>query len=228
MNYQNPVSQSRNRKPQSGPGRPAAGESLTPLEVAEAALNLIVAEGEQALTMRRLGEVLGVKAMALYNHFPDKEAILDAVANLALARVPLPPAKGPWKSRIKALCHGIRSMALQYPNVFCVAMYRRVPPESALPQIEWALSAFAEAGLSPAAQAVAYHTMRLYVRAYCLWEIEELRANRAGEPAEFARLTAPYPRTAAAASLIFAPNPDRQFEAGLDLILSGLQAGREK
>ncbi len=220
--------QSRTRKPQIGPGRPAAGKELTPQEVAEAAFQLILAEGEEALTMRRLGEVLGVKAMALYNHFPDKEAILDAVANLALARVPLPSAKGSWKSRIKALCHGIRGMALQYPNVFRVAMNRRVPPASALPQIEWALTAFAEAGLAPGAQAVAYHTMRLYVRAYCLWEIEECGANAPGNPGELGRLIAQHPRTAAAESLIFTPDRDRQFEAGLELILRGLVVSKER
>jgi AcrR family transcriptional regulator len=196
--------------------------------VAQAAFGLIVAEGEGALTMRRLGELLGVKAMALYNHFPDKEAILDAVANAALSRLSMPPAKGGWKSRIKALCHAIRGLALQYPNVFRVAMDRRLPPAAALPQIEWALSAFAEAGLAPAAQAAAYHTMRLYVRAYCLWELEELRVNHGGESAELARALAPFPHTVAAATFIFNPDPDRQFEAGLDLILRGLPVGKER
>jgi TetR/AcrR family transcriptional regulator, tetracycline repressor protein len=219
------ISNRTTRKPRKGPGRPAAGESLTPQEVAEAALQLILAKGEGALTMRRLGEVLGVKAMALYNHFPDKEAILDVVASLALSRLPAPPAKGPWKSRIKAICHGFRSMALEHPNLFRVAMTRPTPPSSALPQIEAALSAFADAGLPPAAQAVAYHTLRLYVRAYCLWEIEE--ASQGGDPAELARVAAvSYPRTAAAAHLIFIPDRNRQFEAGLDLIVRGLQTSK--
>jgi AcrR family transcriptional regulator len=191
--------------------------------VAEAALQLVLVEGEGALTMRRLGEVLGVKAMALYNHFPDKEAILDAVASLALARLPAPSAKGPWRSRIKALCHGIRSMALEHPNLFRVAMTRPTPPGSAMPQIESALLALADAGLAPASQAVAYHTLRLYVRAYCLWEIEEL--NRGGD---LARVTTLNPHTAAAMRLIFRPDPDRHFEAGLDLILRGLRVGKEQ
>lgn len=228
MKNQDVVRRTRNRKPQSGPGRPAAGQELTPQEVAEAAFDLIVAEGEEALTMRRLGDALGVKAMALYNHFPDKEAILDAVADLALSRVPLPPAKGPWKSRIKALCHAIRRMALLHPNVFPVAMGRQVPPTSALPQIEWALSALAEAGLTPAAQAVAYHTLRLYVRAYCLWEIEELRVNGVGDTAAIERMAAGFHHTAAAATFLFAPNADRQFEAGLDLILRGLPVSGDR
>jgi len=223
MNQQG-LAQNRTRKPQKGPGRPAAGKSLTPQEVAEAAMQLIGTEGEQALTMLRLGDVLGVKAMALYNHFPDKDAILDSVASLAITRLPAPPAKGSWKSRIKAICHGIRSMALEHPNLFRVAMTRPTPPSSALPQIETALSALADAGLAPAAQAVAYHTLRLYVRAFCLWEIEEF--SRGVDPTELARAAAPYPHTAAVASLIFTPDADRQFEAGLDLILRGLHSSK--
>ncbi|MCL4222492.1 MAG: TetR/AcrR family transcriptional regulator [Phycisphaerales bacterium] len=194
----------------------------------EAALRLILAEGEGALTMRRLGEVLGVRAMALYNHFPNKEAILDAVASLAFASMPVPPDKGHWRTRIKGLCFGIRGMALQQPNVFRVAMTRRVPPEKALPHIAAALSAFADAGLPPAAQAVAYQTVRLYVRAHCLWEIEELGVHRDGASAGFTHATTDLSKTAAAAKMVFAPDPDRQFEAGLDLILRGLQVSKER
>jgi AcrR family transcriptional regulator len=214
------------RKPKKGPGRPAAGESLTPQEVAEAALQLILAEGEAALTMRHLGEVLGVKAMALYNHFPNKEAILDAVTSLSMSRLPSPPAKGPWKSRIKAICRGFRAFAQEQPNLFRVAMSRPTPPTTSLPLIESVLSALSEAGLAPAAQAVAYQTLRLYVRAYCLWEIEELRPIQARDWAELAGATKPYPRTAAVLEQLFAPEAERQFEAGLDLFLRGLKTDK--
>lgn len=216
------------RKKRRGPGRPAAGESLTPKDVAAAALQLIGAEGESALTMRRLGSMLGVNAMALYNHFPDKEAILDAVASQVFAGMPLPPSKGPWKLRIKSLCFGIRELALHQPNVFRVAMTRHIPPEKSWPHIAAALSAFADAGLAPAAQVVAYQTVRLYVRAHCLWEIEELRVHRNGDSTELARAVSAYPGAAAAVNLIFAPDADRQFEAGLNLILRGLQSSQEQ
>jgi len=191
--------------------------------VAAAALQLIASEGESALTMRRLGELLGVKAMALYNHFADKEAIVDAVASMVFAGMPLPPAKGPWKSRIKSICFEVRALALKQPNVFRVAMTRHIPPEKSLPHIAAALSAFADAGLSPAAQVVAYQTVRLYVRAHCLWEIEELRVHRISDSADAARAASQYPSVSAAVNLIFAPDPERQFEAGLELILRGLQ-----
>lgn len=224
MNDQTGTKPIRTRKPRKGPGRPAAGESLTPREVAVAALQLVLTEGEEALTMRRLGEELGVKAMALYNHFADKDAILDAVASLALTQLPVAPEKGPWKSRIKAICHGIRRMALERPRLFRVAMTRPTPPASALPQIESALAALAEAGLTPAAQAVAYHTLRLYVRAYCLWEIEELGSRPV--TAELTEAASSFPRVTAAMEHVFAPDLDRQFEAGLDLILRGLNVSQ--
>jgi AcrR family transcriptional regulator len=226
MNDQKGAAPNRHRQPRKGPGRPSAGESLTPKEVSEAALQLVLAEGEGALTMRGLGEVLGVKAMALYNHFADKEAILDAVAALALTRLPSPPTKGVWQTRIKAICHGIRSMARQHPKLFRVAMTRPTPPTSALPQIESALAALADAGLPPAAQAAAYTTLRLYVQAYCLWEIEE--AHRGNDLAALARTAVPYPHTTAAFQHLFAPDADRHFEAGLDLILRGLRVNGKR
>lgn len=228
MNKQPMVKQKRDRTPRKGPGRPAAGESLKPQEVTEAALDLIRSEGQEALTMRRLGEALGVKAMALYNHFPNKEAILDAVASLAFASMPVPRERGHWKTRIKELCFEIRRLALQQPSVFRVAMTRRIPPENSMPHVAAALSAFADAGLPPRAQAVAYQTLRLYVRAHCLWEIEDLGAHRDGAPAEFTHAITDRSGTAAAVKLVFAPDPDRQFEAGIDLILRGVQTANER
>ncbi|MBX3463289.1 MAG: TetR/AcrR family transcriptional regulator C-terminal domain-containing protein [Planctomycetes bacterium] len=216
----------RRRRPRQGPGRPAAGETLTQAEIANAALQLILAEGEAALTMRRLGEVLGVKAMALYNHFADKEAILDAVAALALTRLPAPPTKGAWQTRLKAICHGVRSLARQQPGVFRVAMSRPTPPTNAWLHIESVLAALADGGLPPAAQVAAYNTLRLYVQAFCLWEIEAARHRQDAEG--LARTAAPYPLTTAALPHLVAPDLDRQFEAGLDLILRGLRATMER
>jgi len=47
--------------------------------VVDAALEFIDANGLPGLTMRRLGEQLGVEAMALYRYVPSKEDLLDAV-----------------------------------------------------------------------------------------------------------------------------------------------------
>ena len=216
--------QKQEKKTRNRPGRPAMGQSLTPQDVAQAALELIDSEGLNAFSMRRLGQSLGVEAMALYNHFADKEAILNAVASLTLERVPVPLAKGSWRNRIKDLCFSVRSIGLRHPNLFPLAMTRRTAPASALRLVEGALAALADAGLSLEAQSNAYHTCFQYVRGFCLWEIEELGLKHDRKPADLAAVPSAYPRTAAATKLIFTPDLDRQFEAGLQLILRGIQA----
>lgn len=201
-------------------GRPAAGQSISPQQIIEAALRIIEVEGIDQLSMRRLGQELGVQAMALYNHYNGKEAILDAVAGHILSEIPLPPKGGSWKSRIKTLCCGIRSAAQKNPNLFRVAMTRPLPPALSLPLIDAALSALAGAGLSLKEQAGAYHTLRLYVRAFCLWEIEEY-INKP-DTFDLASMMRNYPDAAEVVKLNFSADADNQFEQGINLILRGL------
>ena len=49
---------------------------LTRVRILKAALRLVDREGLKALSMRRLGHALGVEAMSLYNHVPNKAAVL--------------------------------------------------------------------------------------------------------------------------------------------------------
>ncbi len=77
-------------------------EPLSREKIVDKALEILDAEGVEGLSMRRLGEALGVEAMALYHHFPNKDAILDGV----LARIidetgpamPVANAESDWKS----------------------------------------------------------------------------------------------------------------------------------
>ena len=56
-------------------------------QVVAAARKVIEDEGRDALTMRRLGDELGIRAPSLYKHFPDKAAVELAVIEEALAEV---------------------------------------------------------------------------------------------------------------------------------------------
>ena len=63
----------RTRKPR-GQGASRRGEILA------AAKRLFVEDGVQHVTMRRIAAEVGVSATALYVYFPDKDAILQAIA----------------------------------------------------------------------------------------------------------------------------------------------------
>jgi AcrR family transcriptional regulator len=53
------------------------------IQITHAALRIYAAKGPKGLTMRALGAALGVCASALYRHFRNKDAILEAVVDAA-------------------------------------------------------------------------------------------------------------------------------------------------
>ncbi|MGO1051493.1 TetR/AcrR family transcriptional regulator [Crossiella sp. CA198] len=55
--------------------------------IAEAALSILLAEGAQAVTMRRVAAAAEVTTMASYRHFPNREALLRKVVDTAVAEV---------------------------------------------------------------------------------------------------------------------------------------------
>ena len=66
--------------------------SLNPALVVERALAIVDAEGLDALTVRKVADEFGVTPMALYWHFSNKDALLEAVGDAVLAE-PLVPGR---------------------------------------------------------------------------------------------------------------------------------------
>jgi AcrR family transcriptional regulator len=67
-----------------GARAPAARDTYRHGNLREAAISaafaLVAAGGETALSLRRVAEAVGVAHRSLYNHFADREALVDAVA----------------------------------------------------------------------------------------------------------------------------------------------------
>lgn len=76
-------------------------EPLSREKIVRKAIEILDSDGVERVTMRRLGEALGVEAMALYHHFPNKDAILDAVAARIIEETgpgEPPDGGGDWKT----------------------------------------------------------------------------------------------------------------------------------
>jgi AcrR family transcriptional regulator len=56
-------------------------------EALEAATELVAQQGYQSLSLRRVAETVGVAHRSLYNHFENREALLDAVAEEGFVRL---------------------------------------------------------------------------------------------------------------------------------------------
>jgi AcrR family transcriptional regulator len=56
-------------------------------KIAEAARRLLDREGAEAVTMRRVADAVGITAMAIYRHYPDRDALLNALADQGFAEL---------------------------------------------------------------------------------------------------------------------------------------------
>lgn len=123
---------------------------LTPSSIADAALRLGDREGGEAMTMRRIAGELGCDPMALYRHFPDRTALLDAVADLALTAVPPPDPALPWDERLRRVADDIRAAALAHPGIAAHVAARPPLAEQGQRIGAGVFAALGEAGLAPA------------------------------------------------------------------------------
>jgi AcrR family transcriptional regulator len=49
--------------------------------IADAALAILESEGSSAVTMRRVAQAVGITPMAIYYHFPNREALLNTITD---------------------------------------------------------------------------------------------------------------------------------------------------
>jgi AcrR family transcriptional regulator len=100
--------------------------SLTRSDIVASAVDLARREGLEALTIRRLAAEMGAGRMSLYRHVPDKNALLDLVANEIAERSVIPPEAltGPWQERLLHLAHGMRDQLTTYPGFAELIMVR--------------------------------------------------------------------------------------------------------
>ena len=114
-----------------------ARRPLTRARILTAALRLVDREGLEALSMRRLGQALGVEAMSLYNHVPNKAAVLDGLVELLLGELEIPgPEAGDWWERIRRIAHSYRRSAHAHPHAFPLAVTRPYNTPATLRQLE--------------------------------------------------------------------------------------------
>ena len=90
----------------------ATEERRTPLtrdRVLQAAVDLADRGGNEALSMRKLGQELGVDAMALYRHVRSKDDLLDGLVEAIVGQIEGPFPADDWKAALRAQAMAARS-----------------------------------------------------------------------------------------------------------------------
>ncbi|MEV4277223.1 TetR/AcrR family transcriptional regulator [Actinoplanes xinjiangensis] len=195
---------------------------LTPARIADAALTLGDRDGPAAMSMRRIATDLGCDPMAIYRHFPNREALLDAVADLALTDVTDPGPGLPWDQRLSAILGAVRAAALRHPGIAAHIAARPPLGPQGLRLAAGLTASLTEAGLSPSAVVQTMQTLIAYVAAALAM------ADNAGVRDErwhqVSQAISGLPGSAVPAGTLPVVGSLEQFDYGLRLLLHGIRA----
>ena len=133
-----------------------AGKGLDRDAIVQAALDSIDRHGSQGLTMRGLGQDLGVEAMSLYRYVSGREDLLEAVVAMLLEGLSdLDEQLGKtWQGYLQGLAHAVRRIAVEHPAAFPLVATRHPaapwlrPPLRSLELVEDFLSALSGFGFT--------------------------------------------------------------------------------
>jgi AcrR family transcriptional regulator len=227
------------------PATPPADSSAKPRaplsreRVLRAAVELADESGIESLTMRRLGQALGVEAMSLYNHVANKDDLLDGIIDLVLGEIELSPAPEDWEPAMRATAISAHDILLRHPwacsLILSPTTIRIIPAR--MRYIESVLRRLREAGFSAELTYHGYHALDSHILGFTLWQIgHSIDTEKLPDFVATVLRELPvdeYPYLLEHAEQHFkdsGPGDVSEFEFGLDLILDGLKrlaAGRD-
>ena len=209
----------------------AARAPLSRGRVLDAAVALADAGGIEALTMRRLGQELGVEAMSLYRHVASKDDLLDGMVDAVFGEIELPSEGTDWRTAMRRRALSVRAALTRHPWATPLMQSRSTPGPATLRHHDAVIGSLRSAGFPIALVAHAFSALDSYIYGFALqqrslpFETEEETAELAaaimaqfpaGEYPNLVELTVEH---------VLQPGYDygEEFELGLDLILDGLE-----
>ena len=210
--------------------RPRGRQPLTRERVLDTALRLADQGGLEALSMRKLGQALGVEAMALYYHFANKERVLDGIVDLVFGEIDVPAIGADWKTALRERAISVRDALARHRWAIGLMESRTNPGPANLRHHDAVIGCLRAAGFDMAMAAHAYSALDAYIYGFALTKMN-LPFESTTDIADMAETMlepfplGEYPNLADFISEhAMKPGYDfgDEFEYGLDVILDGL------
>jgi len=208
--------------------------------VLRAAITLADKGGIESLTMRKLGQALGVEAMSLYRHVANRGEILDGIVEEVIGEIELPAKGADWKMAMRRRAISAHEVILRHPWASTLIESRVLLSPAMLRYSDAIIGSLREGGFPLQTTYRALFLLDSYVYGFALQELSwPVPAAEVAASAARLRLQVPadiYPNVAAMMEFAADPanrlaNPSgdtgsgysAEFEFGLDLILDGLE-----
>ena len=199
-----------------------------------AAIRLADRDGLAALSMRRLGTELGVEAMALYHHFPNKDTLLDGMVEELATAAPVARFDGTdWREGLRGYTRARLETLAAHPNLVPLVLSRPATTAGNLHMMERLLQSLRTAGFRPRQALDMVYALNglILVHAAIGAGVGDVPPPH-GEPGQTSRLAGlpaeTYPLLAEAARASANRDPTARFEFALEALLTGFAAARRE
>ena len=215
------------------PTRPVS-DTRAPLSrerVLSAAVAFADEHGIGSLSMRKLGDALGVEAMSLYNHVANKDELLGGMVDVVFGEIDLPPTGADWKAAMRRRAGSARGALGRHPWAIGLMESRTSPGPATLRHHDAVLGSLRAGGFPVELAAHAFSVLDSYIYGFALQEAT-LPFDGAEETAEVAQMILgqlrpdEYPHlTELTVEHVLQPGYDYgdEYEFGIELILDGLE-----
>jgi AcrR family transcriptional regulator len=186
-------------------------------DVVDAATALLDTYGIADLTMRRLARELAVSPGALYWHFPNKQALLGAVADRILQPACAQPPATSWQDRVAQIGAKLRDALLSHTDgaELVSASFASGQSEAMSRIVAELADAATNAGVASEQAGLAARTVVYYVLGFTADEQSRLQWDAAGA-------------TLADDQSMLTTDPTRRFAFGLRLLVDGMASARSE
>jgi AcrR family transcriptional regulator len=233
----------RGRADQHARGRGRHGQGLSREEIVDAAIAIADSEGAEAVSMRRIAQVLRAGAMSLYWHLANKEHLLELMLDALMADVEVPEPTGDWQNDLRVQARSTRKVLLRHNWVIDFITARPALGPNTLRNLDKSLATLDRLEVDTATAMNILQTVGTYVSGAVIRELAELRVQQEHEQlvradTEWAAKLEQWRKRLAATGLfdhflrILRDNVDpdaedtrdERFEFGLDCVLEGIAA----
>jgi len=177
-----------------------------------------------------LAGALGTGPMTLYNYVKDRDDLDALVVEAVLAEISRPRPHGDWQHDVRAIVEATWRTVRRHPHVIPLVLTRRTLHETTLDWAEALLDALAGSGRSGSELLIAFRTVSGFVMG--LAQAQLAGPLSAGADPDIARAQAlppaRYPRLIEIAKAATRLGADREFRAGLDIVMTGLADPRKR
>ncbi|MEM8808363.1 MAG: TetR/AcrR family transcriptional regulator C-terminal domain-containing protein [Cyanobacteria bacterium P01_G01_bin.38] len=202
--------------------------------VLHAAVRLADAGGIEALSMRKLAQELGVKAMSLYNHVANKDDLVDGMVDIVASEIEVPDLSIDWTTAMRRRATSAYEVLLRHPWSTLALVSRVNVGPAMLRYVDATLGCLIEAGFSLEMADHAWNAIDSHIYGFTLqalnfpFEPEEYSVVARDSVSQIPADQYPYLNKLTHPVMAGDYNGLHDFEWGLDLILEGLEKYRDK